>query len=554
MKHSTNSDDALIEAFKVHQAGRLAEAKILYEGVIRDAPDHGKAHHLMGMLAVQTGEMATAIDYLRRAAALSPEDAEIAENLGGILKAEGRFEEAARCLRMLLDKAPERTYPRRMLAEVMEKQGDLGTAEAEFRRVLALDATDAAAMAGLGSALRGRGDFADAEVQFRRALAADPGLVGAMVNLALMIMRRGHTDEALALVEKALSLAPGDSRSWLHLGTVMLHQNRIEAARQVFLKSIAIDPGDAEAHASLGLALLLAGNLPEGFAEYEWRRRIKTVMAEDHPHPLWDGSPLAGATILLHTEQGHGDTIQFMRYAPLVAARGGRVVVKCHESIAALLAGARGVERVVTETPPAKEFDLHAPVMSLPRIFATSLENVPADIPYFHADPQKTRQWARYFGDGAEMRVGLVWRGNPNHPDDLNRSCPARYLRPLLQQPGVRFFGLQKDPHEDDSALPASVVNVGAEFADFTDTAACMSCLDLVIGVDTSVIHLAGALGRPVWVLVQSNPDWRWMLEREDSPWYPTMRLFRQRRWGDWDGVINRVAGALRQHAAETVC
>jgi glycosyltransferase involved in cell wall biosynthesis len=298
------------------------------------------------------------------------------------------------------------------------------------------------------------------------------------------------------------------------------------------------------------------GDLAKGFEEYEWRWRTSDMAKSklDVPQPEWDGSPLDGRIIFLYAEQGLGDTLQFARYAPMVAERGGRVILECQSEIASLLRGLAGVEQVVVRGEQRPPFDVHASLLSLPHLLGTTLETVPAEIPYLTVDPARVAAWGEYLDAEAEagLRVGLVWGGNPDHKADRRRSISLDALAPLAQVPGVHFFALQKGPAAVQADTPPEglkLTNLGPLLGDFVDTAAVLEHLDLVITVDTSVAHLAGALGRPFWGLLAVAPDWRWLLEREDSPWYPTARLFRQESFGDWSAVVERVAKSLAELA-----
>ena len=243
-----------------------------------------------------------------------------------------------------------------------------------------------------------------------------------------------------------------------------------------------------------------------------------------------------------------GDALQFIRYVPEVAASGGRVILKCHETMKRLFQGASGVDDVTTSVPPPGAYDCHVPLMSLAHLFGTTPDTIPAEVPYLRPDDGPRRSWAERLGDGPN--VGLVWRGNPENKRDYVRSCPLERFSPILETNGARFFSLQKEFPEDELPLPASLTDLGPELNDFADTAACVANLDLVIAVDTAIVHLAGALGRPVWALLSSSPEWRWMLDRDDSPWYPTARLFRQTGWDDWEGVVARVCAELERFLA----
>jgi len=326
---------------------------------------------------------------------------------------------------------------------------------------------------------------------------------------------------------------------------------RIDEAIAACRQAIALNPDYAEFHFNLALSLLTSGDFQQGWEEYEWRWKCKEFPspARDFAQPQWDGCPLEGRTLLLHTEQGHGDALQFIRYFPLVEQRGGKILIECYAELQRLFRTTAGRCQVVVRGQPLPAFDLHSPLLSLPRVFGTNLANIPNTVPYLRADPEDAGRWQRRLADdSALVKVGLAWAGRPTHTNDRNRSIKLARLAPLGQLPGVRFFSLQKGEVAAEAKTPPpgmELVDWTEELKDFAETAALIANLDLVVAVDTAVVHLAGAMGKPVWVLLPFGSDWRWLLERQDSPWYPSMRLFRQSRIGDWDSVIARVVEAL---------
>ena len=545
MADETTLDPALDAAIKLQQSGRLTEARAVYEGFLESQPENPEALHLLGMTCAQLGDNQTGVAYMRRAVVLAPDKADFSLNLANILEVCGLGEEAVQRLQALLMGHPDNATAHHAVANNLQSLGRFDEAEEHYEKTLALNPGDPVALTSLGMVLRSLQREDDAEARYRMALQVNPDQIGALINLALLIMSQGRHDEAQACIEKALALAPDNSKSWFHFGNAMLVQNRAVAAQNAFKKAISLAPDDPEGHTHLGLAYLLAGDLVNGFAEYEWRVKMPNFPIEALPGPAWDGSPLDGAWILLHAEQGSGDTLQCARYASMVAERGGRVALKCPSNLGPLLDSAPGVERIESGERFAQGYDVHAHLMSLPHIFGTSLDTVPADVPYLAPAQDLAEKWATRLGREEELKVGLAWRGSPSHPNDKNRSCTPSIFRPLLGRSGVRFFSLQKGVHADDLPLPEGIEDVTDDFGDFSDTAACVSNLDLIISVDTAVIHLAGALARPVWVMLPVSSDWRWMLDRDDTPWYPTMRLFWQSRWNDWDEVVGRIGQSL---------
>ena len=309
-------------------------------------------------------------------------------------------------------------------------------------------------------------------------------------------------------------------------------------------------PDYAEAHWNQAIAHLLTGDFKEGWKQYEWRRKIDWhVSAYPHKHkkPRGDGKSFVGKRLLVHCEQGIGDSIQFVRYLPLVKAQGGMVVFEAWKSLHGLLRGFDGIDELVElsfDRETQAQFDAHVSIMDLPGLFETTEQTITDSVPYIHACPIKSAQWSHELS-GTDLKVGIVWAGSARHTNDHNRSCRLKHFLPLCQIEDVRLYGLQKgEPARQAKEMP--LINLGEQFDDFTDAAAAIDNLDLIISVDTAVLHLAGAMGKPVWALLAYSPDWRWMLKRADSPWYPSMRLFRQQKWGDWDSLLQVVARELR--------
>jgi hypothetical protein len=410
--------------------------------------------------------------------------------------------------------------------------------------------------------LQQQGRLAEAAEVLRRAIARAPTFALAHNNLGSVLRDAGDAEAALASYRQAIELAPGDPRYRNNLALALQDLCRLDEAIESFDTALRLRPEYQKARAFRALALLLVGDYARGWADYEARREIGVEFADySAGRPLWDGSDPAGRTILLHGEQGIGDTIQFVRYAPLQAARGARVVVQCQPPLVPLLEpslAARGVWRVVAldEAPP--EFDLYCPLPGLPHRFGTRVETIPANVPYLDAPPERVDEWRRWLSDPARegfdaFRVGIVWAGAAGNLNDRRRSVRATDFMPLAQIPGVCLYSLQKGPplaQLGESAPGLAAHDLDERLNDFADTAAVIMNLDLVVTVDTSVAHLAGALGRPVWTLLPFSPDFRWMLGRSDSPWYPTMRLFRQAKPGDWSSVFDDVALALRDAAS----
>ncbi|HXE56261.1 MAG TPA: tetratricopeptide repeat protein [Tepidisphaeraceae bacterium] len=470
-------------AVQHHQAGRLAEAEALYRRILAEHPDHADSLQMLGVLAHQAGHSDPGIRLLQKAIALNPNQATYHANLGVVLGATNRLDEAIVC--------------------------------------------------------------------YRRALELSPDYAEALGNLGTLLQEKDQPLEAVQLLARAAALRPGSAQAHADLGIVLRELGRLDEATAEFQGALSIQPQNPTARWSLGFTHLLKGEFKSGWPGLEARWAMKGLdPRRGFAQPSWDGSDLGGRRILLWVEQGLGDTIQFARYVPLILARGGRPLIQCQPELQRLLQSMDRVQKVIGFSDESEPFDLHAPFMSLPRLFKTTLSTIPSEVPYLNADPQPSGTWkARLSAAGPGLKVGLVWAGSGTHKNDRRRSLALADLAPLAQVPGVRFVSLQKGPAAQQMRPPPNelaLLDWTESLGDLADTAALIGSLDLVITVDTAVAHLAGALAKPVWVLLPFSPDWRWMLERADSPWYPTMRLFRQPRPGDWRSVLGEIQARLR--------
>ena len=436
-------------------------------------------------------------------------------------------------------------------AKSHHRAGRLADAKRLYAEILSRQPDNALALNLLGMIAYQEGDFRLAIDRIDKAIALRPRYAEAHSNVGSALKKLDRFDEAVAAYRKALDLRPDFAEVHFNLGNALKEQGKLDEATAAHRRALALNSELAGAHYNLGLALMSLGKLDEGFREYEWRWKTDEFRPREFRQPQWSGLRFAGETVLIHAEQGLGDAIQFVRYAPLVRARGGRVVFECPKSLLRLLRGVDGIDHFVARGKPLPSFDFHVPLLSLPHILGTILADIPADVPYLSV-PDGVAAPALEPADG-RLRVGIVWQGNTKHKNDRNRSCPLRHFEALARRNDVTLYSLQVGPGAADLkglATDAPIHDLGARLGDFADTAAAIAELDLVITVDTAVAHLAGAMARPIWTLLPFAPDWRWLLERDDSPWYPTMRLFRQSHQGDWDGVFDRVGRALEMHAA----
>jgi tetratricopeptide (TPR) repeat protein len=544
----TTLAQTLVQAVGYHQRGHLAQAEQLYRQVLQADPQHVDALHLLGVIAHQVGKSDLAIDYLSQAVRLNPHFAEAHNNLGNALKDQGKLAAAAASYRQALHLKPNLAEVHNNLGSTLQGQGELAEAVACYRQALRLKPDYAEAHNNLGGVLQGQGELDEAVACYRQALRLKPDLAEAHNILGSALRDRGELDEAVACCRQALRLKPDYADAHNILGNALHNQGKLDEAMACFHQALHLKPDLAEAHLNRALTWLRRGDFEEGWPEYEWRWKCKGLSPPPFRQALWDGTPLDGRSILLHAEQGLGDVLQFIRYAPLVQQRGGRVIVACPRPLIRLLASCPGIDELVARDAALPAFEVYAPLMSLPRIFGTTLASIPAEVPYLRADEALVEDWHRELGPIRSFKIGIAWQGSLKYRGDRHRSFRLTQFAPLSRLSGVRLFSLQKGPGMEQLREVTNgfdVTDLGSRLDDFVDTAAVMKNLDLVISADSAPAHLAGALGVPIWVALPFASDWRWLLEREDSPWYPTMRLFRQSRWRDWDGVFDRIAGAL---------
>lgn len=466
----------------------------------------------------------------------------------------GRLKEAEALYQAILNAVPSHAEAMHLSGVLAGQTGKYETAIERLRRAIAINPSSAAYYFNLAVALTDNRQSDEAIEVLRQCLRVEPRHADALNNLGTLLREKGNVAEAIEVYRQAVQLRP-DCEFFNNLSMALTENGLYDEALAAVRRSLELKGDFAEAHWSLALLLLLKGDFELGWPEYEWRWRRTNAPARPHSaETLWDGSDLAGSKILLFAEQGFGDAIQFIRYAPLVAARDGRVLLQCRPELSRLLGTAPGVEQVLQ--PGDAHDGVHCPLLSLPLVFGTQLETIPAAASYLRADPALAAEWAmKVGGSRRRLRVGLAWAGSATRRRDASRSIALSQLAPLGQVPGVTFFSLQKGDASRQSAAPPAgmdLIDLTAAIADFADTAALIAQLDLVVSVDTSVAHLAGALGKPVWLLLPFWPDWRWMLDRDDSPWYPSARLFRQKAIGEWGEVIERVACALGEFRGES--
>jgi tetratricopeptide (TPR) repeat protein len=570
-------------AARLHRAGQLSEAERRYRQVLAIHPDNADALHLLGVLSSQQGREDVAADLIRRAVARDPHQPMYHGNLGLALSRLGRLDEAIACFEKALalgsrdpnvlnnyadalrkagksDRAlpifrqaiamdPRLAEPHNNLGIALADLGRIDEAVASYREALRLNPRFAEVRNNLGNALLKKHLFDEAIQEFEQALAARPDYPEALMNLGAAQKAANQHDRAIDLFRRALKLRPDFFEALLNYGQALCDCRQFDQAIAAFRKAIALRPDDPAAHFHLSGVLLLTGNFADGWREYEWRL-LKPDFGPTQTRftqPRWTGQDLAGKRIFLHAEQGAGDIVQFSRLAALLARRGAQTILACPPTLLRLLRTLDGISHLLTNTQTVPDFDYHCYLLSLPLLLGLNLQTIPAHVPYLHPQPESAEHWrTRLMPLGNRKKIGLVWAGNPNYANDHNRSIPLSAFAPLAEISGVVFISLQKGDVANPFSTPGfELIDHTAGIFDYADTAALIANLDLVIAVDTSVAHLAGALAKPVWTLLPFHPDLRWMLDRSDSPWYPTMRLFRQPRPGDWQTPIRQIADAL---------
>lgn len=513
--HPASLEARFNRANTLQALGRHADAVAAYEALLQARPEDAEAWNNRAVSLAALGRQAQSLASCEEALALRPGYPEALHNRGNALAALGRLDEALESLDAALQRRPELAAALASRARVLERVGRNADALADYEAALRLRPGDAGILCDQSHALQVLGRHAEALA----VLAEAPDAAPVLTNRGNALQALGRHGEALACYQRAL----------------------------------AASPGDVQVEWNMALAYLALGDYERGWPLYEarWRSALHPAPRTSE-QPQWTGEgELAGRRVLLHAEQGFGDAIQFVRFARPLAARGAEVIVACAPPLRRLFERADGVARVVVPGhEPLPAFDLHAPLMSLPLALGTTLQSLPP-APYLHADPARREAWRARLA-GGRRRIGLVWAGNPEFPAARLKACPPALLRALVQAPGCRFVSLQTgEARAGVSELGAGVLDAAGELADFADTADLVAALDLVIGIDTAAAHLAGALGKPAWILLPFAADWRWLVGRADSPWYPSVRLYRQAAPGDWPGVIARVCADLAQGDAD---
>lgn len=576
----TDFDSALKQAQLSHHAGDLDAADRVYRQILESDPQHAAARYLSGLIALQRGNLPAGIKAISAAIAVDNTQPMYHHHLAEAYRAAGDLVASRECLRRALAQFPQSAELHDSLGQTLHELGELPAARDEFETAIRLRPDFATAHFHMGVALKAIGYFAEASERYRQALRIQPNLAIAICGLAHALQQIGSLSEAATEYRRYLQIVPDDAMARFNLGCVLQMLRRLDEATVEYDRSAAIAPPNAdqlvqigtcfqllgktaeaaeryraaialdaqcnEAHLRLGTVLLASGDFEAGWPEYEWRLR---PYARHRSLRVWDGSDLTGASIVVNAEgwQGLGDTLQFVRYASFVRERGAEVVLDVQPPLVRLLKESGFPEVVSTGTSIHPPCDWQVAMMSLPRIFGTRLESIPAEVPYLFVRPEHIAAWNQTLQRRDDFKVGIHWHGSRNAVRD-GRAIPLDAFEPLAHTPGVHLFSIQMGPEGSQLrrfANKSSVTDLASEIVDFYDSAAIMCSLDLVITSDSAPAHLAGALGRPVWVALPHSADWRWFTDREDSPWYSTMRLFRQTRVDDWTELFSRIAAEL---------
>jgi tetratricopeptide (TPR) repeat protein len=542
------------QAAACFHAGDNAKAAALFQEVVGRTPGMVAAHNNLGVALLRDGQAEAATAAFWRAIEIAPDYAMAYANLSRTLRDRGELEEAIDMLRRAVAIDPGSAEFQIQLGSLHSAHNRPDLAAAHLRRATELGPQIAVAHSNLGLALIELNRWDEAIEAYERAAALDPDDASICVNLALARDDPARIAETEAQCRRLIAAQSNLPEAYNALGLILQRQNRLDESLASYRKAIALRPDFVAAVINESLVLLLLGRYDEAWPKYEWRRRLPMLRRNTRDQPQWEGHDIASKTILLHSEQGFGDTIQFLRYVPLVAGRARHVVLEIPRPLVRMAASLPidNVTIVPNDRPPPLA-DVHSPLLGLPRIFRTRVDSIPGRVPYLMPRPPLVERWARALGADPRLKVGLAWAGNPEHKGNRSRSLELARLAPLLAIEGVAWHSLQVGPAANDlKRLPqGTLIDLAPRLTDFAETAGAILNLDLVIAVDTAVVHLAGALARPAWIMVAFSPDWRWLLGRDDSPWYPSVRIYRQPAPGDWDNVVARAAADLARLVAD---
>ena len=534
------------QAIQHHQVGQLEQAKRKYQEILDTNPQHADSSHLLGLVEYQYGNYVKAIEHIQQAVLISPEQPVFLNNLGNVLKEIGELDRSVQAYQQALEVAPDDAEIHNNLGVTLKEMGELDRSVQAYQQALEINPQYAEAHNNLGNVLKEMDRLDESIHAYQQALKINPQFVEGYYNIGVFFQEQRKVKESAQAYQKAIQIQPDYVEAHINLGVVLREQVRLKESIQAHQKAIQIQPDYEEAHINLAITFLLQGQLTAGWREFEWRRSRK----RDFKRPLWDGTPLNGKSILIYAEQGFGDTIQFVRYIDLLPDANTIIIVVCQPELKTLFKSINRIDTLVTKGEDIPDSDVHVPLLSLPYMFNTTLDTIPARIPYLYLNPEADSVF--HLDDSHDLKIGIVWAGRPTHANDNNRSIDLKWFKCLLDIRNCEFFSLQVGERREDikqHGCHHTIKDLGEQFTDFHHTASAILQLDLVISVDTAVAHLAGALGKAVWTLLPFVPDWRWMLDRSDSPWYPSMTLFRQKETGDWRPVFEQLRLALTRYS-----
>ncbi|MDP6748169.1 MAG: tetratricopeptide repeat protein [Candidatus Poribacteria bacterium] len=529
------------QAISLHQEGNLKEAEKKYDYILKIDPTHAVSLNLLGVVLSQTNRHHDAIDLIRQALAINPEYTEAYNNLGMALQATKQLDSAIDSYLCSLKLDPHFISGHYNLGNTYKERDRFDEAIDSYCKTLALNPRHLSAYINLGIVYREQGKFTEAINCYQRALELDPNFADTHNNLGNVYREQEKFVEAINCYQRALELDPNSGTIHNSLGIFHKDLGKVDEAIECYQRALELKPTNPQINTNLAMTLLLKGDFENGWKLNEWRLKQQQ---RDFLQPFWDGSSFEDKTLLIYSEQGLGDTIQFVRFLPTLAKMGNKIAIQCQDQLKTLLQPLESLSHLVgvfNSTDKLPHFDICLPLMSLPYVLGISHpDKIPNYVPYLYPNQDNCYD----LPNSPNLKVGLVWAGNPSHKNDRYRSIELKQFIPLFKIPDCEFYSLQVGERVSELRIidkERSIVDLGEKFADFSDTASALSQLDLLISVDTSVAHLAGAMAKPVWNLLPANPDWRWLLDREETPWYPTMRLFRQKELGQWDDVIEKI-------------
>lgn len=554
MSAGMSIENALALAIERHNAGDLVQAENLYRQILSQDSNHSDALHLLGLIAQRYGKFDAALELIKHAISIAPA-AMYYSNVAELYRLLGKSREAEEAARKAINLEPNFIPAHVNLAVILIDSQRFSDAEAVLNHVVSIERSPMA-LTMLANLRFMNGDCKEAIALGRQAIEAAPNVGMVHNNLGAALEGDGQIVEAEAAYRRAVELAPNSPEFMNNHGTALRKLGDIHQAMDVWTRAIQERPDYPDANWNMSLAHLALGEYERGWPMYEWRFRYAPgrPMMREYPAPRWHGFDLKGKRILLYPEQGYGDVIMFVRYVPLLAKMGAIVILHVPKEMIDLLRGVEGVAEILPLEQAPPPIDTYQPLMTLPSVFKTKLSTIPAEVPYIKIDPARREKWSKRMAGAKGKKVGIVWAGRPSHPEDRNRSISAEMLAPLMEIEGLTFYSLQMGEAADRlSKVPAlaRVIDLKPDIQDFADSGAAIEQLDLLITVDTAAAHIAGALAKPVWTLIAFLPDFRWLMEREDSPWYPTMRLLRQKTRGDWADVLAQLEANLKKFAAE---